>query len=116
MGIFIKGKDKVSKRLTKMANCDEALTNVIQSGCMKIQADATKNCPVDTGNLRASITSKVENVDGKICGEVGTNVKYASAVNYGTRKMHARPFLTSAYENNIDEIKQEIQGVLGGGD
>lgn len=42
-------------------------------------------CPVDTGNLRASITQKISLTDKEIVGRVGTNVKYALFVHDGTR-------------------------------
>ena len=42
--------------------------------------------PVDTGRLRSSITSKTY----PDFGTIGTNVSYASFVEYGTKKMEAR--------------------------
>ena len=41
---------------------------------------AKQDCPVDTGQLRASITHEVEG----LVGVVGTNVEYAVYVEYGT--------------------------------
>jgi phage gpG-like protein len=58
-------------------------------------------CPVDTGHLRASITTAVRSEGGKVIGLVGTNVVYATAVHQGSRtstgrRVEGRPFLRRA--------------------
>lgn len=80
---------------------------------------------VRTGRLRASITyaTKTEHSDPeenkalqtgdtKLRGKpdedkvyVGTNVEYAPYVEFGTSRMHARPYLKPALENHMDEYK-----------
>ena len=62
----------------------QALTNTV----LDIESEAKKQCPADTGRLRASISSQVES---PIEGQVGTNVEYASAVEYGTKPHTIRP-------------------------
>ena len=87
---------------------------------------------VDTGFLRNSITFVIagepantmsyEDDDGNQHGEyegnapedeggartvyVGTNVFYGPYVEYGTYKMQARPFLSTAIQSHIEEYKQ----------
>ncbi|MFP3357583.1 HK97 gp10 family phage protein [Planococcus sp. SIMBA_143] len=57
---------------------------------------AAKNLtPVDTGRLRRSISTKTEN--GGLSATVSTNVEYAMAVEYGTSKQPAQPYMTPAY-------------------
>jgi HK97 gp10 family phage protein len=46
---------------------------------------ARKNTPVDTGALRNSITAKVTAHGNHITGVIGSNLKYAMAVEKGTR-------------------------------
>ena len=53
-----------------------------------IEKYAKHRCPVDTGNLRSSITPEV---DGFKEGTVGTNVEYAMAVEYGSRPHDIKP-------------------------
>jgi hypothetical protein len=58
-------------------------------------------CPVDTGNLRSSITAAVTTQGDKVVGLVGTPVEYAAAVHEGYRtsrgrKVGGRPFLRRA--------------------
>lgn len=63
---------------------------------LQVEARAKRLCPVDTGNLRASITSAID-VDGDtITAVVGTNVAYAPYVEFGTVRMNAQPFLLPA--------------------
>ena len=45
---------------------------------------AKKLCPVDTGNLRNSITHKIELNDGSGSAYIGTNIEYAPYVELGT--------------------------------
>lgn len=63
---------------------------------LRIQNEARRLCPVDTGRLRASIIA----VDGRdaagIFVKVGTNVSYAPFVEYGTSRSPAQPFLRPA--------------------
>lgn len=49
-----------------------------------IEAEVKQRTPVDTGPLHASITHRVDPAPWPLWGEVGTNVRYAPAVEYGT--------------------------------
>lgn len=53
---------------------------------------------VDTGRLRASITHEVHEGFLTVTARVGTNVKYAIFLEFGTSKMAARPFLRPALD------------------
>lgn len=50
-----------------------------------LEREAKKHTPVDTGNLRNSITTKVTTQDDRVIGVIGSNVKYAMAFEKGTR-------------------------------
>ena len=52
--------------------------------------------PVDTGNLRGSITWELRTRGTQLYGVVGTNVPYALYVEKGTRYMRPQPFLVPA--------------------
>lgn len=69
----------------------------------KAESYAKMAAPVDTGNLRNSITHQQDDENTEI---IGTNVKYAPYVELGTYKMTARPFLRPAAENHAEEYKQ----------
>lgn len=84
---------------------EQALTN----SALIVERDAKINAPVDTGRLRSSITH-IENDYGSNnpSVEIGTNVQYAEAVEYGTSKQSAQPFLFSAYNGNKQKILKEF--------
>jgi hypothetical protein len=51
---------------------------------VRVQARARQLCPVDTGRLRASINVEMTRNRNRLACRVGTNVKYARFVHYGT--------------------------------
>ncbi len=60
------------------------LDHNMQKACLIVEEDAKKNCPVDMGVLRASITSEVTVTVDKITGIIGSNLEYAPYVHNGT--------------------------------
>lgn len=62
----------------------------------KIERLAKQYCPVDTGRLRASITTSLDHDGTGWTGLVGSNVEYAKYVEYGTSRMAAQSFLRRA--------------------
>lgn len=77
----------------------------------KAESYAKEACPVDTGNLRNSITHAQTGEEEET---IGSDVFYAPYVELGTRRMSERPFLRPAAENHGEEYKQVIQQVLEG--
>lgn len=63
---------------------------------LRVEGRAKELCPVDTGRLRSSITSALEEESGTIVAVVGTDVEYASFIELGTQRMNAQPFLVPA--------------------
>jgi HK97 gp10 family phage protein len=101
----------------------DVVSNLWRIGFL-IEADAKRLCPVDTGRLRASLITDVDERSlavrvgssphllehPTIAGVVGTDVYYAKYVELGTYKMKARPFLTPAMWMN----KSNALALLGG--
>lgn len=93
----------------------DALQAAVLRGLERIGSEAegyAKDlCPVDTGNLRNSITHKVDSAEK--AAYIGTNVEYAPYVELGTYKQAAQPYLKPAaadhgktYQNIMeDELK-----------
>lgn len=70
--------DNLIIKMEKLGNVD--ISSALRKACLIVENDAKLTCPVDTGNLRSSITHVVnDNV-----GIVGTNVEYAPYVEFGT--------------------------------
>lgn len=60
----------------------------MRKATLLVERDAKKNAPSDTGALRRSITSevRVEGLSGrKVQGVVGSNLRYAAAVELGSK-------------------------------
>lgn len=72
------------------------------------EAFAALKCPVDTGNLRSSIT----HITDESKAVIGTNVTYAPYVELGTSKMKAQPYLRPAIENHVDFYKSTLRNHL----
>lgn len=113
MSVDIKVDDSaVLAALDNLKSAD--VYSAIRDGALLVERDAKLNCPVDTGNLRASIQTEMNETADEYIAEVGTNVEYAGYVEYGTKKMDARPFLIPAFESNKESISQEIMNALRG--
>lgn len=53
--------------------------------CRRVFNQATINCPVDTGNLRAQHRMRVKDLKTMVKGEVINGAKYAAAVHDGSK-------------------------------
>lgn len=73
---------------------------------------AKQICPVDTGNLRNSITHSTEDEGHTVV--IGTNVEYAPYVELGTSRTRAKPYLRPAIETHIPEYQTVLQTILKG--
>ncbi|EGK12961.1 phage tail component protein [Desmospora sp. 8437] len=65
------------------------IKKAVQETAINVQREARKNAPVDTGRLRSSI--RHNQTDGGFGAEVGTDVKYAPHIEFGTRPHTIRP-------------------------
>lgn len=71
-------------RAVAMGEAKKVIRRDVTDTTRKIYNQASVNCPVDTGNLRAQHYMRTSESATKIKGEVGNNAKYASAVHNGT--------------------------------
>lgn len=74
---------------------------------------AKKDCPVDTGRLRNSITNAVRTDEKAVY--IGSNVEYAAFVELGTSRMKARPYLKPAATEHNAEYKSLAEQALKSG-
>lgn len=65
-----------------LAALQEATLRALEKCGLTAEGYAKKLCPVDTGNLRNSITHLVD--ESELCAYVGTNAEYAAYVELGT--------------------------------
>lgn len=133
MSIEFEGLEEVldSLDLFNIANVESALGKA----CLLVERAAKQKAPKGNGELRRSITSKVENLEGIIY----TPLEYAPYVEYGTglfaeeggrqdvpwsyqdergewhttSGMHPRPYMRPALDENREEIKRILrEGIL----
>lgn len=82
----ITGDKQVMAKIKILAEKNiEALKKVMLESTFVVEARAKKKAPVLFGRLKSSITSEVKKDKSGYTGQVGTNVSYAPAVEFGTR-------------------------------
>lgn len=91
---------------------DSAIGAALEEIGLLAENYAAKKCPVDTGNLRGSITYEVD-TDGNAV-YIGTNVEYAPYVELGTSRQKAQPFLRPAASEHGAQYRQVLKKALGG--
>lgn len=86
---------------------------VVRKVAIDSRADAQALAPVDTGNLRNSITAgpAPEHGGTTIAYEVVARTNYALFVENGTSRMEPQPFMGPALERNAPIFKQAIQQI-----
>jgi HK97 gp10 family phage protein len=131
----ISGGQKAAEFFSKAGR--QAVTDAERAlvmGGLRVERDAKILAPVDTGRLRASITHRLEHdANGQPVVFVGTNVKYAPFIEFGTGSrgstssallgiqlpsgyeygdrlgMPAQPFLYPAFRQNKAKITEMIK-------
>lgn len=81
----IRNKERLQEKFSVM---DTAVKNTLAQSVGReiknVTADAKMRCPALHGELRQSITDRVDNFDDKITGTSYTNKEYAPYVEFGT--------------------------------
>ena len=98
MSVTIRGADKVTANMQKAsAAIEAAVGDAVREAAMLVEREAKINQTphVDSGRLRGSITSEEKS---PLLFEVGSNVEYAAAHEFGTSKTRAYPYLGPAVE------------------
>lgn len=131
MGSSISGVDNLMKKLNDLDKLFQsgAIEQAVQRGCMTVQAEAKLLCPVDKGELRNSIMTKVDRTNEGVTGKVYTNKEYAPYVELGTGSkgkstykgdldityneqwagQPAQPYLYPALKNNEEAVLKDIK-------
>jgi len=80
----------------------DSLARVVAEAAMNIERNAKSLAPVRTGFLRNSIHAELP---GGPMAYVKAYAPYAHYVEYGTRRMHARPYMRPAVEQERARLK-----------
>lgn len=133
----IEGLDDLIKRMGKLApKIAKEVALEVNASALAIQSKARRDVVVDNGILRNSIQLKEINRGDKIMYTVGSRLKYAPYVEFGTggtvsvpagyedfamqfkgkglRKINLRPrpYLIPAFESEIPVLRKNIQNVI----
>ncbi|MCU0515233.1 MAG: HK97 gp10 family phage protein, partial [Anaerolineae bacterium] len=86
-GVEIRGLVEAQQKIAQVVRDlrGEAYLRGMREATLMVTRSAKLRAPVDTGRLRASITPTVQRSGETVTGVVGTNVKYAAAVELGSR-------------------------------
>lgn len=117
-----------------LAALERKIATALEACGLVAEGYAKAVCPVDTGNLRNSISHKVEKEEGACY--IGTNVEYAPYVEFGTGQLfkggtggrqtawtHAgksthghrpQPYLRPALADHVERYKNIIKNELRG--
>ena len=104
---FLKSLDQYDNHVTN------GLKDAIKECALAIQSDAKRVCPYKYGRLRGSISTDLSRISD-FEASVGTNVEYATYVEYGTYKQSPQPYMRPAYNKNVAKLQTKINKVLGG--
>ena len=108
-----------------------AVRNAVEKSLKLIEVSAKAKAPVDTGALRDSITSSIDESGKTIVGQVGPHVHYAAYLEFGTGiagaasagagegpyssswpGMPAIPYMRPALDENTAAIKELSRGEI----
>lgn len=103
----------VSNRLPQIgAAIRPAVVAEVRRSTFDVEAKAKEKVPVKTGTLRRSIHSVFSN--GGLTGIVGPSVLYGKFVEFGTRRMGARPYMRPAAEAVLPKFADAVKRALRG--
>ena len=133
----IEGLDALIKRLGKLSpKIAKEVAMEVNASALAIQSKAKRDVKVDNSTLRSSIQLKEINQGNKIVYTVGSALKYAPYVEFGTGglvnvpagyesfaiqfkgtkgykvNLRARPYLIPAFESEIPILRKNIQKVI----
>lgn len=81
--IRLEGLNETIRGLNKLKNV-KGYTDALRKACALVERSAKENAPKGNGELRRSISSKVENQGEELVGIVYTPLLYAPYVEFGT--------------------------------
>lgn len=109
--VKIEGVKELQSKFKALDNeLQTVLSQAVSAGAAVVDRDAKIRCPVDTGTLRRSIREMKQNKSpGRIESQVGTDIEYAHAVEFGTDRQRAQPYLRPALDENTQEIQAAFE-------
>lgn len=101
-GLFNRAPNKAKK----------AINDSLRQSALIVQNRAKISAPYKTGNLRRSITHKIDN---GVTAKVGTDVVYARVREYNTKRLpngYLRPALNDSQKEIVEIFEKNISNAL----
>lgn len=75
-----------------------------------IESDGKILCPVDTGNLRSSISTSV--LRGGFAAEIGPTADYGHYVEHGTSVQAPQPYMRPAFDRRAPGLEAALSRIV----
>ena len=95
------------------ARSPELVQAVMGKTLADVQGDAQSLAPVDTGNLRSSISRDLVRDDTSITGEVGPTAAYGWFVENGTSRSGPQPYMGPAFDRRLPALEAALGQIAG---
>jgi HK97 gp10 family phage protein len=110
--VYDTGIDDLMRRLDVISNESRyrpTRVKALRAGIRVAERYAKAKVPVDTGNLKNAIAvGSVSDTQAVLVA----STNYAAYVEFGTRRMAARPYMRPAVEDHIEEIEDVMGRVI----
>lgn len=107
--VSLKGVSELTMKLKSNANMKD-VKQIVKQNTAEMTQGAQRKAPVDTGNLRRSITMDLS--DGGLTGKVKPMAEYASYVEYGTRFSPRQAFMAPSFNRQKEQFKRDINQLI----
>ncbi|KAA0957696.1 HK97 gp10 family phage protein [Planococcus sp. ANT_H30] len=109
--VEIEGLDRFIRTMQSISDSlESSVKQVVSQTALQLESDAKRLVPVDTGHLRRSIATSLES--GGMSAMVSTNVEYALAVEFGTSRQAAKPYMTPAHARSKTKYIEDMKAAL----
>jgi HK97 gp10 family phage protein len=117
--ITLKGAKALTRQLRRMGDkvARKGATNALKEGAKPIREEVRYQAPVDKGNLRRSIKSKIskrrKTEQEVMVGPDPSIAPKAKFPQFGTKYQDPQPYLTTGFDLREDEAIKDIEEQLG---
>ena len=113
MAIFIHGLGGAMARLENLRGALPGLVaRAVAQSAPRAEQTAKELCPVESGELKGSITAGVAHLPAGAALTLACATDYAAYVERGTARSPARPFLYPAAKICADETRRRIAAAI----
>lgn len=93
-------------------NATRKAAEAVRKSAAEVERASQQRCPVDTGATRNSIHTSIS--AGGTAAEIGPTTNYAPYLEWGTRRMEARPFMRPALDEVTLGFVRAMEQIGGG--